>query len=410
MIQQLAHAEEVNEAPAAEDHIGVVLALVAGTGEDRLGEDEDHEGEQEPCLAVQECAEGYPGPNGVRDEGGDRVAHEFRVAVFGEPLRRLREPAVVADDEVPHVIVHAAEATFDDARTPHEAIEEHGQQRRRVGAEALDDVGVPFEHDVHTIVVSVAIRADREKVLYDRTGGFEAAGPDGPHERGDRLRAHLDVQHPQRPLPAGGASHRPLEELCRVGIYGLHDDGRTLVDDAGQNAGDEPQRPPERLLGLVVLREQAQHLHARRDERPEEVCGDAVAHVAQPQRGDVLHHALRLFVHLQSHRHDLVRDEVEARRRLLEIVLSGRGQCEELGVDLAADDGQRGVVQGGKEARERTLLAGRLPHQGHEHPRDILPQPRPRDLVQGPPILDQRAQGSQHDGLVLAQGDGARVL
>mmetsp|Transcript_60120 Transcript_60120/g.175673 ORF Transcript_60120/g.175673 Transcript_60120/m.175673 type:complete len:248 (-) Transcript_60120:1309-2052(-) len=246
---------------------------------------------------------------------------------------------------MPDVVVHPPHAVLGRARAPDEAVEERGEERWGVLREPLHDVRVPLEHGVHAVVVVVAVGPDGEQVHDDGPGGLEAARLDGPDQGRDGLRANLDVEHPEGPLASRRAGDGFPQGLGGVLVDGLHDDGGALGDHPREDPRHQAERPSEGFLRRVVLREGAHDLHAGGDEGPEELRGDAVADVPEAQRGDVLDHLVRVLVHLQGHRHDLVRDVVQPRGGLLEVVLSGRGQGEEGGVDVPADRAPRLLVQ-----------------------------------------------------------------
>mmetsp|Transcript_89326 Transcript_89326/g.257625 ORF Transcript_89326/g.257625 Transcript_89326/m.257625 type:complete len:461 (+) Transcript_89326:1018-2400(+) len=405
--QPSAHAEGIHEDAASKCHYtsqlrGACVGFVGGdVREEGLRHNENTQREHEPCPSVEEGAEGDASPDHVRDHRHDWVADDARVPVVHEPLGGRREAAIGVNDKVLDVIIHTPLTIVRHARAPDEPVQKHGQQRGRVGAKALDDIGVTLEHGIHAVVVAVAVRANRQEVLDDRFGGFQATGLDGPHQRGDRLGPDLDVQHPQGTLPAWRARNGLAQLLAGVPIDRLHDDRGAFVNHAREDAGDQVQRPTEGGLRHVVIREAAQDLYASRDEGAEQVRRDAITDVAQAQRGNVLHHALGLAVHVQRHRDYLVGNKVEPGSGLLEVVLASGRHHEELRIYLAADEHQRVLVKAREQPREGGFLRSRLAHQGHQHARDILPQPRPRDLVQGAPVRDERPQGCQHHRLVL---------
>mmetsp|Transcript_1966 Transcript_1966/g.5532 ORF Transcript_1966/g.5532 Transcript_1966/m.5532 type:complete len:239 (-) Transcript_1966:590-1306(-) len=233
-------AADVDEAPADEDGDAKVLAPRRPANlqmpEDRLRQHEDHEHEEEPQLPIHEGAERDSVPDQVDDHRHDRMAHDLWVLVIRDPFNGGRECPVRSDHEMLDVVVDAPLPLLRDARSPDEAVQEYRKQRRRIDAQALDDVGVPLEENVVAIVVAVAVRADGQQVVHHRLRGIEAPCLDGPEQRRDRLRPDLHVQHPQSALPAGRASHCPPQLLPVVRVDRLHDNRRALVDHAAENA------------------------------------------------------------------------------------------------------------------------------------------------------------------------------
>mmetsp|Transcript_90376 Transcript_90376/g.276775 ORF Transcript_90376/g.276775 Transcript_90376/m.276775 type:complete len:211 (+) Transcript_90376:103-735(+) len=203
--------------------------------QDGLRHDKDDQGKQEPQFQEHEGADGDPAPHRVSDHDHDGVAHDLGVAVVRDPLGGLAELSLRIDHQVLYVIVHPAQPVLGRPGAPDQTVEQGGHQSRRVDAEPLDDVGVPFEHDVHAKIVAVPVGADCQKVLDDCFGRFQAARFYCPHQRRNGLRADLDVEHPQRALAARCASDGLPQLLRRVRVDGLHDNCGALVDHASQN-------------------------------------------------------------------------------------------------------------------------------------------------------------------------------
>mmetsp|Transcript_1970 Transcript_1970/g.5555 ORF Transcript_1970/g.5555 Transcript_1970/m.5555 type:complete len:264 (-) Transcript_1970:343-1134(-) len=211
VVQTLPHAEDVDEHPAckysfADGVTGLVVAIL-GTQivQNGLRQDEDDKCEQEPCFSVQESPEGNPAPDQVGHHRQQRVAYDLWVPAICDPLDRWSEGAVGVDDEVLNVVVHATPPVLRHPRTPDQAVQQVGHQGRRIEAQAFDDVGMPLEQDVVAIVIAVPVCADGQQVLDDAFCGVKAAGLDGPEQWRDRLRAHLDIEHPKRSLSPGCA-------------------------------------------------------------------------------------------------------------------------------------------------------------------------------------------------------------
>mmetsp|Transcript_152113 Transcript_152113/g.486020 ORF Transcript_152113/g.486020 Transcript_152113/m.486020 type:complete len:294 (-) Transcript_152113:569-1450(-) len=291
-----------------------------------------------------------------------------------------------------HVVVDPPEAVGRVPGAPHQAVEESRHQCLGLLDQDCDDVLVRVEQGVDAVVVPLSVRADGQEVDDDRLGRIQGARLDRPHQRRDRMRADLDVQHPQRTLATGRAADRLLQHLSAVGVDGLHHDCRALVDHARQDPRDQAQRPAEGLLRTIVFREHADDLHPSRHEGAEQFRRDAVANVTQAERRYVFDHLVRLLVDVQGHGDHLVRDPVQASRRLLEELLAGWRQRKELRVDLAANEAEPVFVQAAEKLSELLLLNRGLAPERLDHPRDILPEPRPRHLMLRAPVLDQGAQ------------------
>mmetsp|Transcript_97482 Transcript_97482/g.257581 ORF Transcript_97482/g.257581 Transcript_97482/m.257581 type:complete len:206 (-) Transcript_97482:473-1090(-) len=150
---QLAHAEHVDEATAQEDgqpvpewasevlcrhsgcsgcrdgagagqepvgsrrcpNIGCSSYVPSPMVEHRLRANEDCEGEEEPSLADQECAERNPTPHQIGHHRNDGVAHDFGIATVCDPLGVLGESAMHILEQVPDVVVHATLPVLRDA-------------------------------------------------------------------------------------------------------------------------------------------------------------------------------------------------------------------------------------------------------------------------------------------------------
>mmetsp|Transcript_96459 Transcript_96459/g.312377 ORF Transcript_96459/g.312377 Transcript_96459/m.312377 type:complete len:211 (+) Transcript_96459:449-1081(+) len=83
--------------------------------EHTLRANEDCEGEEEPSLADQECAERNPTPHQIGHHRNDGVAHDFGIATVCDPLGVLGESAMHILEQVPDVVVHATLPVLRDA-------------------------------------------------------------------------------------------------------------------------------------------------------------------------------------------------------------------------------------------------------------------------------------------------------
>mmetsp|Transcript_54878 Transcript_54878/g.158789 ORF Transcript_54878/g.158789 Transcript_54878/m.158789 type:complete len:337 (-) Transcript_54878:1259-2269(-) len=258
----------------------VGLFRVQTAVEDGLREHKHHGRKQQPSFPVQEGPGGDARPNEVDDVRDDGVANHLWVLVLSEPLDRLRQLLVLVDDEVLAEVHDAPLAVLSQPGAPNEAVEQCRQQYRCIHAEPLDNVRVTLEERVNPVVVAVAVRPDRQQVLDDGACGVEAAGLDGPHERGDGLRTHGNAENPTRALAPWGASDGLVQVLAAVCINCPHDERRALVDHTRNNPGDQTEGPLEGLRGVLVPGVLFENTGVCTHKRPAEFCGDAVADVA----------------------------------------------------------------------------------------------------------------------------------
>ena len=225
-------------------------AGVAGGGADAGGD----------ADAGGNAAHGDAAPDHASDETEYGMAHELGVLGLGDPLDGLREATMGVDEQVLHVVLHAAHALLRRAGAPDETLDEDREQAWGIQAQALDDIGVSLEERVHAVVVAVAVCAEGEQVHDDGIGGLHAAGLDGPQHRGDGLRADLDIQHPQGTLAARGTSDCLVQLLAGVLADRLPDDGGALADHV--HRGSRQQAEATGNLGRVVRNDGATHLNA----------------------------------------------------------------------------------------------------------------------------------------------------
>mmetsp|Transcript_104577 Transcript_104577/g.294471 ORF Transcript_104577/g.294471 Transcript_104577/m.294471 type:complete len:433 (-) Transcript_104577:11-1309(-) len=335
------------------------------------------------------------------------MASRLRIVGLGQPPQRRGEFSIGRLQQMLEVVVDPPPALLRCASSPDQSVEQLRQQLWRVQDKAIHDVGMPGKQFVRAIVVPVSVRSYRQQVLQDGTCCLQASSFQGAVERRYRLRADLHRQHPSGPAATRSMHDRSPQLPRRVHVDGQHDNGGALRDGPNQNAGDEPEGPPEALLhrrffrrGRVRGADQISHdLDEGGDEGREEVRRDAVGDVAQAQRRHVLDHLLRLPVHLQGHLDDPVRDEMQPCRRLLEEVLALWSHREEALVKPSSELPFLTLGQANDEAFKRTFMTGGFADLGTEPLLDALPQPDPSGLVRRAPILRQEGpQRRQHHG------------
>mmetsp|Transcript_59328 Transcript_59328/g.193516 ORF Transcript_59328/g.193516 Transcript_59328/m.193516 type:complete len:322 (-) Transcript_59328:2439-3404(-) len=262
------HRHKIHQQPSSEDQEPhVQLIRTVRLREDCLAKHEEHQADHEPNLRVDELSENEPVPHRVGHKHDHLVRHVAWVLGSDEPAESFRDAIIFGiDEQVLDVVIHAPISSTRDSGAPNQTLHDHGQQCRGISDKPLDDIVVPAEEVLHTVVVTLAVSTDDKQVLYDRLGGLQAAALDGPHQRRDVLRAGLHLEQPIRARGARCTGQRTLELRHRVGVDGLHHDGGAFVDCSHQHLRDQPEGPAEGLqrqgLLTAVL---GDHLHVDRD-------------------------------------------------------------------------------------------------------------------------------------------------
>mmetsp|Transcript_46047 Transcript_46047/g.109452 ORF Transcript_46047/g.109452 Transcript_46047/m.109452 type:complete len:330 (-) Transcript_46047:818-1807(-) len=270
---------------------------------------------------------------------------------------------------------------------------------------------MPLEELVHTVVVMIPISADREQIPHDGFGRLHAATLYGPQQRRDRLRTNSDLEDPHGSLVPRSCAESLPNLLGGVVVDGLHDQGGPLRNRPHQHPGDQPQRPAEGFTQLLILGDLAQAVQHGCDKGVEEVRGDAVAHVAQPQRGDIVHHAVRVAVHVQGQFQHPLHDEEQSTGGLLEEVLPRGGKLKKPLVDVSAVAGESVLRKVDYEPLEGFLLRSGLAELLCQQPLHVFPEPIPSYLVLRVPLFrHQGPQRGQHHRLELREVDLSLAL
>mmetsp|Transcript_10785 Transcript_10785/g.27781 ORF Transcript_10785/g.27781 Transcript_10785/m.27781 type:complete len:430 (-) Transcript_10785:961-2250(-) len=262
------------------------------------------------------------------------------------------------------------------------------------------------EELLHPVVVPLAVCPDGEEVLDDHLGCVHAPALNGPHQRRNALSADLNREQPLVPQAARRALHGLPQRLHGVGVDRLHDDCGALLNRPDQHLRDQRKSPAEGVQGVLVL---AAPLHlgdAAVREGTEELGGDAVGNVSEPEGRYIVGHVPRVAEALARHPDDALGDEVEALVRLLKEGLPSRVRTEERVIDRLAILIVLAVGEAPEHAVERTLPHVWLPQVLLQEALDVVPEPVPRHLVVRVPVLRQEGpQRRQHAGLELGQVD-----
>jgi len=72
-----------------------------------------------------------------------------------------------------YVVVDSAHAGFSLTRSPDQTIKKLWQEVRRLVAENIDDVGMPLEQVIHSIVVSISVCSESKQISDDCNGRLE---------------------------------------------------------------------------------------------------------------------------------------------------------------------------------------------------------------------------------------------
>mmetsp|Transcript_32666 Transcript_32666/g.87698 ORF Transcript_32666/g.87698 Transcript_32666/m.87698 type:complete len:244 (+) Transcript_32666:1238-1969(+) len=185
----LRHAEKVDEDPAAKN--GHSLDDVVGSPtsftimkvlENCLAGDEDAKGYDQPHLAHQEPRGSDVFPHDVRQQCHHWVTDKSGILGLDDPLKRVGKAATGVDEQMFYVIIDSPLSTFDHSRTPDESIEEHWQESWRLVPKSHDDIGVTGEELVSSVVVSVSVSANGEKVHKHRGSCLQFPTLERPRE------------------------------------------------------------------------------------------------------------------------------------------------------------------------------------------------------------------------------------
>ena len=149
-----------------------------------------------------------------------------------------------------------------------------------------------------------------------------------PRQWRDALSPDLHLEHPGGPLSPGSAVDRSPELRYGIHVDGFHHNRGTLRDGAHKHLGNETQGPAKGFDGGFVLRDRSHHLDTGRHEGTEEFRWDAVTHVSQPQRRNVVNHFHWVLVDIRGHVKNAARDEVQVGVGLLEKTLACMPSCK----------------------------------------------------------------------------------
>mmetsp|Transcript_76423 Transcript_76423/g.137893 ORF Transcript_76423/g.137893 Transcript_76423/m.137893 type:complete len:344 (+) Transcript_76423:1617-2648(+) len=339
------------------------------------------------------------------------MAYNLWVLILHQPLQRLRELTFGIHDEVLDVVVDPPLSVLCQTRAPNEAVQERGQKRICLRAQALQDVRVPIEQVIATVVVVVTVGTDGQQVDEHGIRSRQATTLNGPVKRRNRLSPHCNVEHPHGSLATWRTSDGHPKLLCIVGVDCPHDYSRTLVDGPHKNSCDEAKGPPEAILCIVVRCHRAHHFHSTRHIRCKELGGNTIAYVSKAYARNILHTLSRVSVHFDGHLSHPVCEPVQPGGGLLEEVLPSRGQNEEPLVKLSAEIVLIVLRLAHEEALQRLLLRLGLPNQRLDHALHVGPKPGPGDLVRRVPVLGHhRSERSKHHCLELCQVYRAPIL
>mmetsp|Transcript_63633 Transcript_63633/g.152123 ORF Transcript_63633/g.152123 Transcript_63633/m.152123 type:complete len:213 (+) Transcript_63633:642-1280(+) len=194
------------------------------------------------------------------------------------------EVAVVIDQQMLQVVVHPSLTALHRARPPGHSIQQGDKEFPRMGSEVLHDVWVPFEEFVQAVVVPGSVSADRHQILKHGLSRLHVATLNSSQEGRDRLGANRHVQHPHRPLSAGGVGQGSPHLLGAVGVDCLHHHRRALLNRPHKKLAHERKGPVERVRQLLITCQLLQGDPPAFHEEFEEVHGHPVAHMAQAQR------------------------------------------------------------------------------------------------------------------------------
>mmetsp|Transcript_22401 Transcript_22401/g.76747 ORF Transcript_22401/g.76747 Transcript_22401/m.76747 type:complete len:425 (+) Transcript_22401:1472-2746(+) len=296
-----------------------------------------------------------------------------------------------------HVVVDPPEAVGRVPGAPHQAVEESRHQCLGLLDQDCDDVLVRVEQGVDAVVVPLSVRADGQEVGDDGLGGLQVADRDGPVEGGDLLGTDLNGQDPLASPVARGTTQSLFDQLARVRVDSLHDNGRPFQDGAHEDLGDQSQSPAESFLGMTVVRRFLEHLNRGRHKVGNVLRRDAIADVAKAKLRDLFDDLPRILQDLQGHVNDLGHDVVQPRVGLLEVVLPCWAELEEALVDVAANVVTRGLVEGTQGALQLGLPGRRGGQVLLQHLRHVVPHPGPSHLVvRVPNFGQQRPHRRQH--------------
>mmetsp|Transcript_12500 Transcript_12500/g.29547 ORF Transcript_12500/g.29547 Transcript_12500/m.29547 type:complete len:327 (+) Transcript_12500:1220-2200(+) len=302
-----------------------------------LAHDEGDHGSEEVRLAQGELFPGQAPPGQVGGEDHGRVRHHLGVRELHQPQEGVVEVALQILNQVLDVVVHTPEAIVGLPGAPNQTFQQRGEQAGRTVAHPVDHIRMPSEQRRGPIVVDIPIRADHQQVLDNGLRAAEGPALDGPHQGRDGLSAHRHVQQVPGPMLARGQGDGLLEGRLLVGDDGQHGNGGALLNDAHQNLRDQAQGPGERLHRLALSGPVCELLGGGHHKGRHQVRGDAVAHVAQAQRRELLHHVPGLREDFHHHLHIAVDDKVEPCGGLLEEILALGRHGEEAGVDAALE-------------------------------------------------------------------------
>mmetsp|Transcript_9747 Transcript_9747/g.27275 ORF Transcript_9747/g.27275 Transcript_9747/m.27275 type:complete len:243 (-) Transcript_9747:405-1133(-) len=185
-VDPLTHAARVDKAPAGKHGSPQCLGglpVDAQVVQDRLGSDENTQGEEEPRLAEEENTETQAAPKEIRDETEDWMTYYFRVTAGNEPRESLGKLPLGVHHKVPDVVINSPLAIVGRARAPDEPVQKIRQQCWCIATQPADEILVPAEHGIHPIVVPISVGANGEQVDNDRLCSIQGARLDRPKQR-----------------------------------------------------------------------------------------------------------------------------------------------------------------------------------------------------------------------------------
>mmetsp|Transcript_21948 Transcript_21948/g.48536 ORF Transcript_21948/g.48536 Transcript_21948/m.48536 type:complete len:208 (-) Transcript_21948:1946-2569(-) len=123
-VEHEAHAEDVNDAAAHEDHPLESLRFVVGMAEAGLTDHEQDQHQDHPCFAEKEGAASHAAPNEIGHENQHGVADDGHVLRLAHPLQGRGGAALLIYNEVLYEVVDAPEPVVRQARAPDQTVQE----------------------------------------------------------------------------------------------------------------------------------------------------------------------------------------------------------------------------------------------------------------------------------------------